>query len=133
MRLDGARKAKTEEWTKQPKDDKAICLVNDASILLLCSLIVALSDDTAIDFDIKRQIDALSTWTTDAASLLELLLAYLAQGLQNRFSPKLLVVGAGTLLLDDLLDDFISSSVPLCIIRNMRVKTLEKNAMEVVA
>jgi hypothetical protein len=97
------------------------------------SSIVALSDNAAIDNDIERWVGSLSSLNVSTASILELLLVYLTEGVRNRYSPKLKVVGAGTILLEDLLEQHIGSAIPRSTILYVSSLTLDEKTAKAVA
>lgn len=105
----------------------------DTSGLPPGSSIVALSDDAAIDADVERWVESLQSLDVIAGSILELLLAYLTEGVRNRYSPDLEVVGIGVMRIEDLLDQHIGSAIPRSAIRHVKSLSTDRKATKVIA
>jgi hypothetical protein len=105
----------------------------DTSGLPTGSSIVAMSDDAAIDTDVERWVESLQSLNVTADSILELLLAYLTEGVRNRYSPKLEVVGVGVIRIEDLLDQHVGSAIPRSAIRHVKGLTADRKATKAIA
>lgn len=105
----------------------------DTSSLPPGSSIVTLSEDAAINDDVERWIGSLSSLNVNAASILQLLLVYLTEGVLNHYSPKLEVVGVGIIQIEDILHQYVASAVPRSAIRYVRDLTIDRKATKAIA
>jgi hypothetical protein len=105
----------------------------DTSGLPPGSSIVALSDDTTVDTDVERWVKTLLSLNVSAASILELLLVYLTEGIRNRYSPKLEVVGVGVIRIEDLLHQHIGSAISRSAIHYVKGLAIDRKATRAIA